>query len=80
MLIGIRMPKLSDFDEYKVLRLKRKTGESVKRGDIFLDVLTEDGIERNVSFYLSGTITEINVSEGHYVREDSLLGVIDEGQ
>jgi hypothetical protein len=39
-------------------------------------VLTEDGIERGVGFYLNGTITEITVSENSYVREDSLLGVV----
>jgi pyruvate/2-oxoglutarate dehydrogenase complex dihydrolipoamide acyltransferase (E2) component len=72
------MPKLSDFDEYKILRVHHKVGDTVKRGEIFLDVLTEEGIERGVGFYLSGTINEITVSEGGYVREDSLLGVMDE--
>jgi pyruvate/2-oxoglutarate dehydrogenase complex dihydrolipoamide acyltransferase (E2) component len=72
------MPKLSDFDEYKILRLHRKTGDTVKRGELFLDVMTEEGIERGVGFYLSGTISEITVSEGAYVREDSLLGVMNE--
>jgi multidrug efflux pump subunit AcrA (membrane-fusion protein) len=72
------MPKLSDFDEYKILRIQREVGDVVKRGDIFLDVLTEEGNERAVSFYLGGTIKEINVTEGSYVREDSLLGVMDE--
>ncbi|MDR1472655.1 MAG: hypothetical protein LBS75_09035 [Synergistaceae bacterium] len=77
-LTGIRMPKLSDFDEYKILRLHHKVGDAVKRGDIFLDVMTEEGNERSVGFYLGGTIKEITVSDGSYVREDSLLGVMDE--
>jgi pyruvate/2-oxoglutarate dehydrogenase complex dihydrolipoamide acyltransferase (E2) component len=77
-LTGIRMPKLSDFDEYKILRFHRKVGDRVKRGEIFLDILTDEGFERSVGFYLSGTITEITVAEGDYVREDYLLGVMDE--
>ncbi|MDR1917304.1 MAG: hypothetical protein LBQ58_12115 [Synergistaceae bacterium] len=78
MLNGIRMPKMSNFDEYKILRFYHKVGDRVKRGDIFLDVMTEEGDERCVGFYLSGTIKEITVTEGSYVREDSLLGVMDE--
>jgi pyruvate/2-oxoglutarate dehydrogenase complex dihydrolipoamide acyltransferase (E2) component len=72
------MPKLSNFDEYRILRLHHKVGDEVKRGEIFLDVLTEEEIERCVGFYLGGTIKEITVSEGSYVREDSLLGVMEE--
>jgi pyruvate/2-oxoglutarate dehydrogenase complex dihydrolipoamide acyltransferase (E2) component len=78
VLTGIRMPKLSQFDEYRILRVCRNVGDVVKRGEIFMDVLTEEGIERSVSFYLNGTINEIVVKEGGYVREDSLLGVMNE--
>ncbi|MDR0648658.1 MAG: hypothetical protein LBF92_04930 [Synergistaceae bacterium] len=78
MLTGIRMPKLSDFDEYRILRIHRKVGDVVKRGELFMDVLTEEGIERGVSFYLNGTINEIVAKVGGYVREDSLLGVMDD--
>jgi pyruvate/2-oxoglutarate dehydrogenase complex dihydrolipoamide acyltransferase (E2) component len=77
MLEAIRMPKLCDIDEYEILRFHHKVGDVVKRGDIFLDALVDDGTERKVGFYLSGKITEINVSVGSIVREDSLLGVID---
>jgi pyruvate/2-oxoglutarate dehydrogenase complex dihydrolipoamide acyltransferase (E2) component len=72
------MPKLSDYDEYRILRIHHKAGDAVRRGEIFMDVLTEEGVERGVSFYLNGTINEIIVKEGGYVREDSLLGVMDE--
>jgi hypothetical protein len=40
--------------------------------------LTDEGVERCVGFYLSGTIKEITAKEGSYVREDYLLGVMDE--
>jgi len=78
MLNGIRMPKMSDIDEYKILKIHHEVGDIIKKGDHFLDILTEEGTERTVGFYLSGKITEINASEGSYVREDSLLGVIDD--
>jgi pyruvate/2-oxoglutarate dehydrogenase complex dihydrolipoamide acyltransferase (E2) component len=72
------MPKLSDFDEYKILRFHHKAGDRVKRGEIFMDVLTDEGTERSVGFYLSGVVKEITVKEGGYVREDYLLGVMEE--
>ncbi|GHV29473.1 hypothetical protein FACS1894167_08830 [Synergistales bacterium] len=77
MLEAIRMPKLHDIDEYEIVRFHHKVGDVVKRGDIFLDASVDDGTERKVGFYLSGKVTEINVSVGSIVREDSLLGVID---
>lgn len=80
MLAAIKMPKLSEIDEYEVVRFHHKVGDTVKKGDIFLDALLDDGTERNVAFYISGKITEINVSKGSCVREDSLLGVIDDGK
>ena len=80
MLAAIKMPKMSDIDEYKILRFHHKAGDTVKKGEIFMDVLLDDGTERNVGFYLGGKITEINVSVGSYVREDYLLGVIDDGK
>ncbi|GHV52876.1 hypothetical protein FACS1894216_09820 [Synergistales bacterium] len=77
MLEAIRMPKLHDIDEYEIVRFHHKVGDVVKRGDIFLDASVDDGTERKVGFYLGGKVTEINVSVGSIVREDSLLGVID---
>ncbi|MDR3165681.1 MAG: hypothetical protein LBU13_08890 [Synergistaceae bacterium] len=79
MLSAIKMPKLHDIDEYKIVRFHHKVGDVVKKGEIFLDAELEDGTERCVGFYLSGKITEIVVSVGAYVREDSLLGVMDDG-
>ncbi|MDR3076640.1 MAG: hypothetical protein LBU26_05015 [Synergistaceae bacterium] len=79
MLAAIRMPKMSDIDEYKILRFHHKVGDIVKKGEIFMDVQLDDGTERNVGFYLGGKITEINVSVGSYVREDYLLGVMEDG-
>jgi pyruvate/2-oxoglutarate dehydrogenase complex dihydrolipoamide acyltransferase (E2) component len=80
MLAAIKMPKLSEIDEYKIIRFHHKAGDTVKKGDLFLTAMLDDGTERGVGFYLSGTISEINVSEGSYVREDSLLGVMEDGK
>ncbi|MDR1579604.1 MAG: hypothetical protein LBS35_04555 [Synergistaceae bacterium] len=78
MLSAIKMPKLHDIDEYKIVRFHHEIGDIVKKGDIFLDAELEDGTFRPVCFYLSGKITEIIVSAGAYVREDSLLGVMND--
>ncbi len=74
------MPKLHALDEYEIVRFHHKVGDEVKRGDIFLDALLDDGTERNVAFYVGGRITEINVTTGSIVREDSLLGVMEDGK
>ena len=79
MLAAIKMPKLSEIDGYEIIRFHHKVGDTVKKGDVFLDALLDDGTERPVCFYISGKITEIVVTEGSYTHEDSLLGVIDDG-
>jgi pyruvate/2-oxoglutarate dehydrogenase complex dihydrolipoamide acyltransferase (E2) component len=78
MLTGIKMPKMAELDEYKILRFHHKAGDVVRKGEIFMDVLLDDGTERPVGFYLSGKITEITATVGSYVREDYLLGVMDD--
>lgn len=77
MLEAIRMPKLDVIDQYEIVRFHHKVGDVVKRGEFFLDAMLDDGSERNVGFYVSGRISEINVKVGSVVREDSLLGVME---
>jgi pyruvate/2-oxoglutarate dehydrogenase complex dihydrolipoamide acyltransferase (E2) component len=74
------MPKLHEIDEYQIVRIHKLVGDAVKRGEVFLDASVEDGTERHVPFYLSGTIKEINIRVGDYAREDALLGIIDDGK
>jgi Pyruvate/2-oxoglutarate dehydrogenase complex, dihydrolipoamide acyltransferase (E2) component, and related enzymes len=74
------MPKLHALDEYEIVRFHKQIGDTVKRGDIFLDARLFDGSERPVAFYVNGTITEINAKIGDCVSEDDLLGVVDDGK
>ncbi len=76
MFQGIKMPKLSDTsDEYKIIKIHGKVGDTVEKGALFMDVET-DKAAMTVSYYYSGKITEINAKEGTFVRADSMLGVI----
>lgn len=77
---AIRMPKLHAIDEYEIIRIHKKVGDEAKKGEHFLDALLEDGTERMVSFYVSGKIIELNAKPGSIAREDTLLGVVDDGQ
>lgn len=75
---ALRMPKLHAIDEYEVIRIHKKVGDIAKKGEHFLDARLEDESERQVCFYVNGKIIEINVKPGSIVREDSLLGVVDD--
>lgn len=76
MFQGMKMPKLSDTsDDYKIIRIRIKVGDEVKKGDIIMDVET-DKATMDVASYYDGKITELNVKEGSIVRYDSLMGVI----
>lgn len=77
---AIRMPKLHAIDEYEIIRIHKQVGDEAKKGEHFLDALLEDGTERKVSFYVNGKIIEINVKPGSITREDSLLGIVDDGK
>ncbi|MDL2238057.1 lipoyl domain-containing protein [Christensenellaceae bacterium OttesenSCG-928-K19] len=79
MFVGIKMPKLSEMsDDYKIIKIRRKVGDQAVKGEIFMDVETEDKAAMEVAFYTTGVITELNVKEGDIVRGDALLGVINE--
>ncbi len=78
MFTAIKMPKLSDTsDEYKIIKIRRAVGDEVQQGEIFADAETDKG-SFEVAFYTSGKITEIIAKEGDVVRENAMLGVLDD--
>ncbi len=79
MFVAIKMPKLSELsDDYKVVRIDCGVGDRAVKGEVFLEVETEDKATMEVAFYTDGKITELNVHEGDIVRYNAMLGVIDD--
>ena len=72
----INMPRLSDtMEEGTVATWLKKVGDTVKEGDILVEIETDKATMEFESFY-EGTLLHIGIKEGETAKVDSLLAII----
>src|SRR5512146_1258826 len=76
MVRPISMPKLGQSEEEaKIVRWRKKEGETVQKGDIIFEVETDKALLEVESFF-SGSLLKILVAEGETVPVQSTVGYI----
>ncbi|MGC4128745.1 MAG: 2-oxo acid dehydrogenase subunit E2 [Bergeyella sp.] len=72
----ITMPRLSDtMTEGKVAKWHKKTGDTVKEGDILAEIETDKAVQ-DFESEVAGTLLYVGVEEGNSAAVDSVLAII----
>lgn len=77
MATEVKLPDLGEgTDEVTIVRWRVKEGDSVKQGDVILEVAT-DKVDTEVVAPADGTLTRILAQDGALVNVKSAMGIID---
>ena len=72
---SIKLPQVGKAGEGTVRRWRKKVGEDVRKGDILLEIETEEGVVE-VESGVEGKLVEVRVGEGKSVRVGGELAVV----